>query len=203
MRVLQGLLLVLRRKSYHVVVLPCLLVHGDGHICLVHRQEHLLGFFVPGLCLQFLRLLYVQQRDLVVRHVLGGESVGLVPLVVGSVHLEDIVAGPCLHVKLLGVVQLFDVGVVLAYLLEVGLRHLRRLVAQELHCLGPESRVDCGLDGLLVGICLYEVVDTRLHLLDGHQVVAPLLFELLDVPRVAASCQVQGLSEGIPVDIGL
>lgn len=99
--------------------------------------------------------------------------------------------------QLLSLCKLFSLGVEFGNLLEVGSGDLAGLVGEQVKCNFPLARGDGGLNRLpgRTGVDLMR--HCGLGLLQGHQVVAPLLFELANIPRERLFCQVDCLFECI------
>jgi hypothetical protein len=58
---------VLGHQPDHVIILPTLLIHGNGHIELLNNQVHLLSLFPLLLLFELLGLLNIQTDDLAFR----------------------------------------------------------------------------------------------------------------------------------------
>jgi len=163
-------------KPDHILIVLDPLVHLDGLVRVIDRNEELLGLLVPALLLEQPRLLQIQTRHLRLAQVGGGDLERPLPLARLVVHLDALLGVVGAYVELLGHVALARRAEVVGDLLVVGERRVAVLL--------PLARVDGGVHGLQRLARLDVVVDGGVEELLRRQVVAPLTLQHNDLACV-------------------
>lgn len=173
----------LLRQFYHVLPFVCIALHRDCLVNFFHFQLELFCFFITFFIFEFLRIFTLQWDNFAFRQVPGSKFVGIVILFMVDLHFECFVKTLGFMEQLFGLCKLFGLSLEFGNLLDLGPWHLTGLVGEQVQCNLPLARGDGSLDSLPRSTRINLVRHRRLCLLQGHQVVTPLFFQLAYVTR--------------------